>query len=335
MGVRSEARAQPASPGGGARRTGRSVVDGERGAWERASRPFALYVTCGLLALAALAALALFVVHTAPRRARMCDGRHRGWSGGVGSPAGRGRPAARPAPPGTGVARQDRDRDRRLACARGAGDPGLAAACTSRRGSLLVIAVGALAGAVAAYSVPLKAPGAARRVTAPRTMPRTPKQVTVPLALRERDPFAGRYWLTAALLLGIVAVAAVVRLWHFNSVGYNSDEAVYAGQGAGIAHDSQLAPYFPVFRAHPLLFQSVIAIGYELHQGDWFARAAAIAFGALCVVATFELGRLLYGVRVGLIAASVLALMPYHVIVSRQVLLDVPRRSSRRSPSAP
>ena len=127
------------------------------------------------------------------------------------------------------------------------------------------------------------------------------------------------------MLLGIVAVAAVVRLWHFNSVGYNSDEAVYAGQGAGIAHDSQLAPYFPVFRAHPLLFQSVIAIGYELHQGDWFARAAAIAFGALCVVATFELGRLLYGVRVGLIAASVLALMPYHVIVSRQVLLDGPQ----------
>ena len=45
----------------------------------------------------------------------------------------------------------------------------------------------------------------------------------------------------------------------------------------------------------------------------------------LCVLATFELGRLLYGVRVGLIAAAVLALMPYHVIVSRQVLLDGPQ----------
>ena len=132
-------------------------------------------------------------------------------------------------------------------------------------------------------------------------------------------------WLTAAMLLGIVVVAALVRLWHFNDVGYNSDEAVYSGQGAGIAHDPQLAPYFPVFRAHPLLFQSVIAIGYELHQGDWFARAAAIGFGGLCVLATFELGRLLYGVRAGLLAAAVLALMPYHVIVSRQVLLDGPQ----------
>ena len=127
------------------------------------------------------------------------------------------------------------------------------------------------------------------------------------------------------LLLGIVCVALIVRFWHFNDVGYNSDEAVYAGQGAGIAHDSQLAPYFPVFRAHPLLFQSIVAIGYELHQGDWFGRAAAIVFGALCVLATFELGRLLYGVRAGLIAAGVLALMPYHVVVSRQVLLDGPQ----------
>ena len=116
-----------------------------------------------------------------------------------------------------------------------------------------------------------------------------------------------------------------MRLWHFNDVGYNSDEAVYAGQGAGIAHDPQLAPYFPVFRAHPLLFQSVVAIGYELHQGDWFGRAAAIAFGGLGVLATFELGRLMHGVRAGLIAAAVLALMPYHVIVSRQVLLDGPQ----------
>ena len=141
----------------------------------------------------------------------------------------------------------------------------------------------------------------------------------------EPEPFAGRRLVTAVLLLGIVAVALVVRFWHFNDVGYNSDEAVYAGQGAGIAHNSQLAPFFPVFRAHPLLFQSVLAIGYELHQGDWFGRAAAIVFGALCVLATFELGRLLYGVRAGLIAAAVLALMPYHVVVSRQVLLDGPQ----------
>jgi hypothetical protein len=153
--------------------------------------------------------------------------------------------------------------------------------------------------------------------------PATPKQIVVRVV--QLDRFTARPRWTAVALLAIVGAALLVRLWHFNDVGYNSDEAVYAGQGAGIAHDSQLAPYFPVFRAHPLLFQSVVAIGYELHQGDWFGRAAAIAFGALCVLATFELGRLLYGVRAGLTAAAVIAVMPYHVVVSRQVLLDGPQ----------
>ena len=134
---------------------------------------------------------------------------------------------------------------------------------------------------------------------------------------------------TAILLFGIAVCALAVRLWHFNDVGYNSDEAVYSGQGAGIAHDPQLAPYFPVFRAHPLLFQSLVAIGYELNQGDWFGRALAIGFGVLTVLATFELGRLLYGTRVGLVGAAVLALMPYHVLVSRQVLLEIGRASCR------
>ena len=171
---------------------------------------------------------------------------------------------------------------------------------------------GAAAGAAAAFAIPLKPHDA-------------PKRVTVSVKPVELERFVLRRWLTATILLGIVIATLLVRFWHFNDVGYNSDEAVYAGQGAGIAHDPQLAPYFPVFRAHPLLFQSVVAIGYELHQGDWFGRAAAICFGALCVLATFELGRLLYGVRVGLIAAAVLAVMPYHVIVSRQVLLDGPQ----------
>ncbi len=175
---------------------------------------------------------------------------------------------------------------------------------------LAIVIIGALAGTAAAFAVPVDATVAPKRLRAP--------------AVHLGRLAAGRWW-TAATLLAILVAALLVRLWHFNDVGYNSDEAVYAGQGAGIAHDPQLAPYFPVFRAHPLLFQSVVAIGYELHQGDWFGRAAAIAFGGLCVLATFELGRLMHGVRAGLIAAAVLALMPYHVIVSRQVLLDGPQ----------
>src|SRR5215213_448385 len=65
------------------------------------------------------------------------------------------------------------------------------------------------------------------------------------------------------VLVGILAVGAFLRLWLINSLGYNSDEAVYAGQGAAIAADPTLKEIFPIFRAHPLLFQFILAIGFS------------------------------------------------------------------------
>jgi Dolichyl-phosphate-mannose-protein mannosyltransferase len=121
-----------------------------------------------------------------------------------------------------------------------------------------------------------------------------------------------------------VGAAAVLRLWQINRLGFNSDEAVYAGQAASIANVPDLKPFFPIFRAHPLLFQTLLSIGYRFGTGDLFARLLADLFGVGTVVMTFFTGRLLYGRRAGVIAALLLALMPYHVIVSRQVLLDGP-----------
>jgi uncharacterized membrane protein len=112
----------------------------------------------------------------------------------------------------------------------------------------------------------------------------------------------------------------VLRLWQLNHVGFNSDEAVYSGQGAAIAGDPQLAPFFPIFRAHPLLFQTGLSLGFRVHLGEGFQRIAAAAFGVATVYLVYELGRLLYGRGTGLIAALVMALMPYHVLISRQVL---------------
>jgi hypothetical protein len=130
---------------------------------------------------------------------------------------------------------------------------------------------------------------------------------------------------TEAVLVGTgVALALFLRLWQLNKLGFNSDEAVYSGQAAGIANDPVLKPFFPVFRAHPLLFQTILSIGYRLGTGDMFARLLADLFGAGTVVVTFLTGKLLYGRRAGVIAALLIALMPYEVVVSRQVLLDGP-----------
>jgi 4-amino-4-deoxy-L-arabinose transferase-like glycosyltransferase len=131
--------------------------------------------------------------------------------------------------------------------------------------------------------------------------------------------------LSPAVLLAVtLAVAAALRVWRLNDIGFNSDEAVYAGQAAAIATDPDLDEFFPVFRAHPLLFQTLLSLGFRLHLPEGFERLAAAALGVATVYLAYQLGRLLYGRRTGLLAALLMALMPYHVVVSRQVLLDGP-----------
>jgi Dolichyl-phosphate-mannose-protein mannosyltransferase len=136
-----------------------------------------------------------------------------------------------------------------------------------------------------------------------------------------REPAGLPAW---ALLAPILALAAAVRVWQLDSLGFNSDEAVYSGQAAAIAGHSELEELFPIFRAHPLFFQTVLSIGFRLELGEGFQRLLVAAMGVATVYLVYELGRLLYGSRAGLLAALLMALMPYHVVVTRQVLLDGP-----------
>jgi hypothetical protein len=119
-----------------------------------------------------------------------------------------------------------------------------------------------------------------------------------------------------------VAIALVVRLVHINSIGYNSDEAVYAGQGAAIAEVPILTDIFPVFRAHPLFFQFLVAVFFKWWPYDWVGRLVSVGVGIVTIFVVYYLGNRLYGKRAGFFAAVFIALMPYHVIVTRQVLLD-------------
>ena len=126
-----------------------------------------------------------------------------------------------------------------------------------------------------------------------------------------------------APLTAITGLAALLRFWQLTAIGFNSDEAVYAGTAASIAGDQSLRGMFPVFRAHPLFFQMLVALAGHGHRpSEWAARAVPAGIGVLTVVLTYLLGRRLYGRTAGLIAALLLAVMPYHVVVSRQVLLD-------------
>lgn len=144
--------------------------------------------------------------------------------------------------------------------------------------------------------------------------------------LLERDAPAKhrRDWRQVIIVGSIVACGALVRLWKLTAVGYNSDEAVYAGQAAAIAGDADLSKFFPIFRAHPMLFQASLSVLYQFGTSDIVGRLWTVAFGLGTIVVVFAATRLMYGRRSAYIAAMIVALMPYHVIVTRQVLLDGP-----------
>ncbi|HEU5033591.1 MAG TPA: glycosyltransferase family 39 protein [Mycobacteriales bacterium] len=125
--------------------------------------------------------------------------------------------------------------------------------------------------------------------------------------------------MTAALAGG-----TALRLSHIGAVGFNSDEAVYAGQAAALAGNPLYTHMFPVFRAHPLLFQSLLAPFFRHGTVDVAGRVVAVTLGMVTVLLCYLVAARLFGRRTAVIAACILALMPYHVVVSRQVLLDGP-----------
>ena len=131
-------------------------------------------------------------------------------------------------------------------------------------------------------------------------------------------------FLAARPLVLIMSSALAMRVYRLDLLGFNSDEAVYAGQAAAIANDPVLSQFFPIFRAHPLLFQFLLALVFQDGVDPVLARTTAAAVGLANVLLVYQLGRELYGRRAGLLAALFLSLMPYHVVVTRQVLLDGP-----------
>ena len=125
-------------------------------------------------------------------------------------------------------------------------------------------------------------------------------------------------------LTAVIAVGAAIRLVNINAVGLNSDEAVYSGQAAALSGDVGFQQFFAIFRAHPLLVQFLLSVLYQFGVNDIAGRLLSVAFGVSAILITYLLGSVLFSRRAGLLAAAILAFLPYHVTVSRQMLLDGP-----------
>ncbi len=149
-----------------------------------------------------------------------------------------------------------------------------------------------------------------------------PARGTVPAGAHAPTRLPVRVLVPVAVAIAIAGV--FLRVWQIDALGFNSDEAVYAGQSASIVGNPAFRPIFPIFRAHPLLYQFSLALLYHFAVSDLAARLLAVAFGLAGIWFVYRAGNLLYGQRVGLVAALLVAVMPYHVVVSRQALLDGP-----------
>ena len=132
-------------------------------------------------------------------------------------------------------------------------------------------------------------------------------------------PLPTQVWLGLTLALGLA-----VRLINLNAFGFNSDEAVYAGQSASIAGNPLFVNQFPVFRAHPLLMPTLLSPLFRSGTPDLRGRVVVALFGVATLFALYLVGKELYGPKTGILGALILALMPYHLVVTRQLLLDGP-----------
>jgi Dolichyl-phosphate-mannose-protein mannosyltransferase len=139
---------------------------------------------------------------------------------------------------------------------------------------------------------------------------------------RRRHPWA----LEAAALGVIVAVGGLLRFWNLDRVGFRGDEAVYAGQAAVLAGVDELQRWFILMsrgNSNFLLFQRMVSLAYRTFGvSDVLARAVAAAFSTLTIAVVFAIARSLYTRRAALIAALLLAVSSYSVVLGRLALLD-------------
>ena len=126
-------------------------------------------------------------------------------------------------------------------------------------------------------------------------------------------------------LVMIIVLGLFLRSWDLGGNGFNGDESIYSGQAASLLGEKDFLKDFAVFRAHPLLLQSLLSVAFALFGiHDTVARIIPVIFGTLSIFVTYLLAKELFDRKVGLVSSLILALLPFHIVFSRQVLLDVP-----------
>jgi len=142
------------------------------------------------------------------------------------------------------------------------------------------------------------------------------------------------------ILIGIIAVGALVRVWGLSSMDLFHDEGLYAFRSIGyfdfIDNESQTQPvqWFQntqlpwwtrlSFHDHPPLFFLVQHFFFALlGDGRWVARLPSLLAGLGTIVLAYSIfARIFQKENVGLVAAAILAVSNIHVWISRSILIE-------------
>ena len=127
------------------------------------------------------------------------------------------------------------------------------------------------------------------------------------------------------IVLLIFILAFLVRFYSIGEIGFNNDEAIYSGQAASLAGFEEFQKHFSIFRAHPLLTQFFISLSFLIFGiNETTARIIPVIFGSLTSVLVYYITKLIYNQKLGILASIIISLLPYHIIITKQVLVDVP-----------
>ncbi len=128
------------------------------------------------------------------------------------------------------------------------------------------------------------------------------------------------------MFLILITIGALIpRIYDLGAAGFNNDEAIYAGQAATLSGHNEFQKHFSIFRAHPLLLQFINSIMIAMFGiSDTILRIVPAILGTSTIILTYIVGKILYDRKVAVVSSIVLTILPYHILLSRQVLLDVP-----------
>lgn len=111
------------------------------------------------------------------------------------------------------------------------------------------------------------------------------------------------------LLLLIFAVGFILRLYKWNGYGFWYDEAFWLIQSVEET----------IILRRPPLFRFLLFLWEFFGQGEFVLRLLPSILGALSILITYRVGKILFNEKIGLTAAFFMSLSPFHVYYSQEL----------------